>query len=91
MSAHLQDNLVTHVSLLTASHKKLEEENQQLRDQLVQLEHTLSTVPINVSFFMTKFSRLKADDDVWISPPFYSHPHGYKMCLEVFANGNGVG
>ena len=24
---------------------------------------------------------------MWNSPPFYTHPHGYKLCIEVDANG----
>ena len=39
-------------------------------------------------FIMTEFSRHKANDEEWFSPPFYSHPGGYKQCLAVFANGN---
>ena len=28
---------------------------------------------------------------IWWSPPFYTHPRGYKMCLKVFPNGNRSG
>ena len=28
---------------------------------------------------------------IWWSPPFYTHPQGYKMCLKVFPNGNRYG
>ena len=28
---------------------------------------------------------------IWWSPPFYTHPQGYKMCLKVFPNGNRSG
>ena len=96
MQAHLQENIVTHISLLMASHKKLEEENKQLRDQVNKLEQdvqTLSThsVPNDVIFTMTDFSQHKQDDEDWMSPPFYSHQHGYKLCLGVYPNGLGQG
>ena len=36
---------------------------------------------------MTEFEKHKRDSDIWFSEPFYSHPHGYKLCLKVDANG----
>ena len=27
---------------------------------------------------------------VWFSPPFYTHPGGYKLCMEVYGNGHGA-
>ena len=40
---------------------------------------------------MTEYSKHKRNDDVWYSPPFYTGPGGYKMCLRVDANGNDDG
>ena len=40
---------------------------------------------------MTNFEQHKTDSDEWHSPPFYTHPQGYKMCLRVYANGDGDG
>ena len=40
---------------------------------------------------MTEYSKHKRDDDTWYSPPFYTGPGGYKMCLVVYANGVGDG
>jgi hypothetical protein len=39
---------------------------------------------------MTSFDEYKRDDD-WYSPHFYTHPNGCKMCLRIFAKGNGPG
>ena len=39
---------------------------------------------------MTNFDQHKIDDR-WYSPPFYTHPQGYKMCLCVYTNGSGKG
>ena len=40
---------------------------------------------------MTCLEQHKIDSDQWYSPPFYTHPQGYKMCLRVDANGYGDG
>jgi len=40
---------------------------------------------------MTDFEQLLKDGDDWLSPPFYSHTGGYKMCHRVTANGQGRG
>ena len=40
---------------------------------------------------MTNFEQHKIDSDNLYSPPFYTHPRGYKMCLRVDTNGHGNG
>ena len=40
-------------------------------------------------FTLTEFSRHKNLNNQKISPPFYTHPQGYKLCLFVYANGYG--
>ena len=42
-------------------------------------------------FKVPEFSRHKSSKQEWYSPPFYSHPGGYKMCFRVDANGFGEG
>ena len=42
-------------------------------------------------FTVAEFSKRKLVDNEYYSPPFYTHPQGYKMCLRVDANGNGNG
>ena len=44
-----------------------------------------------VVFTMTDFLQKKQANEVWISPPYYTHKHGYKFCLKVYANGYGSG
>ena len=51
--------------------------------------HRHGLVPFNVT--MTGFEQKIRSNYVWYSPPFYTHPRGYKMCLKVDANGNGDG
>ena len=42
-------------------------------------------------FTVTEFSKRKQFDNMHYSPPFYTHPQGYKMYLEVVPNGVGSG
>jgi hypothetical protein len=44
-----------------------------------------------VDFVVTEYRQHKRDNDKWYSEPFYSHSQGYKMCLEVVANGWATG
>ena len=41
-----------------------------------------------ITFTIDKFKKRKATNDRWLSPPFYTHIGGYKMCLSVFPNGH---
>ena len=38
-------------------------------------------------FKVPKFQKLRAQRKDWNSPPFYTHPNGYKMCLNIEPNG----
>ena len=42
-------------------------------------------------FTLTEFTKRKQFNNKYYSPPFYSHPHGYKLCIIVYANSYGVG
>ena len=42
-------------------------------------------------FTLTEFTKRKQFNNDYHSQPFYSHPHGYKLCLRVFANSYGEG
>ena len=42
-------------------------------------------------FTLTEFTKRKQFNNEYYSPPFYSHPHGYKLCIEVNANGYNIG
>ena len=52
-------------------------------------EQPIPSEPIRIDkiFTMDKFQECKENDSQWYSPPFYTHPRGYKMCLRVDANG----
>ena len=40
-----------------------------------------------VEFLINDFLQKRGCNAEWRSPPFYSHPHGYKLCLVVYPNG----
>ena len=40
-----------------------------------------------VTFTINKFGKRMATNDMWLSPPFYTHRGGYKMRLIVYPNG----
>ena len=40
-------------------------------------------------FTLTEFTKRKQFNNVYYSPPFYSHSNGYKLCTKVDANGDG--
>ena len=82
----------------------VEEEKQQLKQSMIELQGKLEKLkgdqqvashtgqPIGlVEFTVTNFELHKRDNERWYSPPFYTHPHGYKMCLCVYPNGYGSG
>ena len=56
-----------------------------LEKQCLAVESSVLVPP--VEFTMTDYNQHKKDDATWISPSFYSHSHGYRMCLSVDANG----
>ena len=68
------------IAQLQREQTELARENKSLKDQL-ELHSHLCTPP--VTFTMTDFAQHKRNKDTWYSPPFYTHPHGYKMCLKV--------
>ena len=78
----------------------LVEENKQLRIKIAELAPlqqalkpsvqlaSCTTIPLAAPvLIMTNFQQHKRDDDTWYSPPVYTHHQGYKICLNVDANG----
>ena len=65
--------------------------NDCLQFRIVAVESLSEPGVLPTELTMTNFEQHKIDRDSWVSPPFYTHPKGYKMCLFVNANGNGNG
>ena len=98
MPSHISENLTNHVSLqqkmlveLQTAVTLYKHENQELREALAahqrMLEVVTHTGTLPFEFTMTEFEQHKRENDRWFSPPFYTHTHGYRMCIEVDANG----
>ena len=66
--------------------RRLEEED---RASLETVQRYTGVFPVKL--MMTNFAKMKKSYGEWYSPPFYTHPQGYKMCLKVDANGHGGG
>ncbi len=47
----------------------------------------LQLKPPIACFKVANFHELRSSETDWTSPPFYSHPGGYKLCLNVEPNG----
>lgn len=88
--------LLSMFSSLTCRIEKLEQENAFLREQnkasmdrITSFECSIGVPPF--SFTMDQFSRRRVLKEDWLSPPFYSHMHGYRMCIRVSPNGLVIG
>ena len=96
MPAHLVKSLVIHLSLQAASYKRdmkrLDDENKQLKHQIAKLTRDLQMQKIctpicPVEITMTNFEQKRISNNSWCSAPFYTYTKGYKMYLNVQANG----
>ena len=112
MQTHINDSLITHISMLAVSHRQQQRKNQELVQEVEELkekvdrltqENTTLKKAITASddsiqwlssivglfpksFIVEDYKNHILDGNVWYSPPFYSHWHGYKLCLEVRQN-----
>ena len=78
-------------SKIGCKHKRLRKDmpehiKESTEDHLTLAMTQIATL-INTTVKMDNFCLKKTNDTDWYSPPFYSHPRGYKMCLNVVANG----
>jgi TNF receptor-associated factor 4 len=74
----------------------MKEENKQLKQMVEKLtkdigQYQIGTPLCPAELTMTNFEQHKKDGDTWHSPPFYTHPKGYKMCFEADVAGHGDG
>ena len=63
-------------------------QTQQQCDLRTEIEMQRDIFPVTIK--MAGFDELKKKGTIWYSRPFYTGMGGYKMCLRVDANGNGV-
>ena len=68
---------------------ELEERVPRSKENSTQTEFSSGPMPFN--FSVTEFENEKENAAAWYSAPFYTHIHGYRMCIAVYANGTGNG
>ncbi len=77
------------LTVLEEQNKSLFEENKALKSELEAVKsitlHTFETPPFYYTVY--NFNYYKTTDQVLFSPPFYSHPGGYKLRLQLYPNG----
>ena len=54
-------------------------------------QDSLSTTQSGAQFTIPEYSKRKQFNNRYYSPPFTTSPQGYRLCLRVYANGNGSG
>ena len=100
-SEQQEKRMDTHHFAMTQSCKNVSKQVSGLQESLAQQKDELTTMmksseeklekssrKLSFDFTLTEFKSKKANDAVWYSPPFYTHTHGYRMCITVYANGN---
>ena len=92
LASHLTLQTVKHqqqVEMLESRIQEVEKENLKLKQELETLRSekmTLHTHMQIVPVFLTMeqvSTKIVSEELEWTSHPFYTHPHGYKMCLNV--------
>ena len=87
-SQQQMDELKRQNQMLISETRSLRVVVEQKKEKITQLEQKMAmlTPSFPADFTMVNFDELKRDSRVWYSPPFHTHPHGYKMCLRVITN-----
>ena len=88
-----QEKIATLTHDLQTLHSK---QNEQLRQQIDELKQAILALSINstpncVDLIMNDYEEHRKNKTAWTSPPFYTHPRGYKMRLAVNVNGYSEG
>ena len=87
---------------LETQNQELKAQNQKFENRIQNLEKEVLTVDsesficahlriLPVTIVMNGFNEKKGSKRGWSSQPFYTHPRGYKMCMDTRANGDGIG
>ena len=74
--------------------RKFHQNTQKLETQIRELTRRIATCEIATlshSFLLPDITEEKRKNSEWFSPPMYTHPGGYKFCINVSVNGYGGG
>ena len=87
------DVMKSHETLILSLNQKLSQLQVSQQGAAAGQPATTVSVPVfpPVDYYLFEFGYYKQANKKWMSKPFYTHPGGYKMCLNVFANGIGKG
>lgn len=88
LQSKLKENDDT-INLLQGKLMSLELEVGDLRMDCLNLKSVVMVPPFD--FIMTEFRKHKLHERQWLSPAFYSHFGGYRMCISVDAGGSEEG
>ena len=66
---------------------QLQSKDEEIAHLMQQKRSTPHVHPVNFCFTVDKFKYHMESEKEWVSEPFYTHPQGYKMCVEVFISG----
>ena len=102
MPEHMKDT-VTHLTLLANVTLSLMKENQELKEkqrateekqkkEVAVLKEETRQLGLSLRGFPIDFRvKYESEEEEVYLPSFYTHPHGYRMCLEVYPKGFGCG
>ena len=90
MQKHLDENKDEHLDMTALECKKVKTE---LTNTTLALAKMAAKPIFNPppDIIMNEFERRRKESERWFSPAFYTHVGGYKMCLNITANGWGTG
>ena len=89
MEEHEDKAVRQHLRMVMSLHSQQKNEPLVLSHTANSSQYLLNLPP--VEFAITDFLKMKDSNTEWVSPPFYTHPHGYKVCLVVYPNGIEIG
>ena len=80
-------SIVMYAKEMQESQEKIQAQEATLNQHQQTLEKVTCTGTLPFEFTMAEFEQHQRANDVWYSPPFYTHTHGYRMRIKVWANG----
>ena len=83
---HHENDYLLHLQHAVETVSQQQKEMRAMKEELRALKDTQASV-----FRMPGFNQYKTFNQSWFSPPFYTHPGSYQMCINAYANGNGTG
>ena len=92
LQRHQETTNASFIDLLIQNGEKMQgltNEQDALLDQFTRFPASpLNYNEIPTTFTLGHLSELKENNEMWLSPAFYTHTGGYKMRLSVYPNGN---